>query len=134
MEFAWKHAETPRIVAMSAHTIVLILSATALSVTGQVLLKSGAYQLAGLNRLEFLLAAARDSRVLLGLVAWLAWAMCWLYVLRVAPLSKAYALTSLTYVLVPVASVYVLGEQIRRLHIAGIILIAAGIICVLAND
>ena len=119
---------------MSGRTIVLIVGAIALSVTGQVLLKAGVHQLAGLNRLEFLLAAARDIRILSGLVAWLLWAICWLYVLRVAPLSKAYALTSLTYVLIPVASVYLLGEEIRRAHVAGILLIAAGVACVLAND
>lgn len=118
---------------MSAKTMALILGAVALSAMGQVLLKSGAHQLAGLSRLEFLVAAARDIRVLSGLVAWLAWTVCWLYALRVAPLSKAYALTSLTYVLVPVASVYVLGEEVRRLHLAGLVLIAAGIACVLAD-
>ena len=66
--------------------------------------------------------------------AWAAWTLCWLHVLRVAPLSRAYGLTSLTYVLVPLASVYVLGEQVRRMHVAGIIMIAVGIACVLASD
>jgi drug/metabolite transporter (DMT)-like permease len=55
-------------------------------------------------------------------------------VLRVAPLSRAYGLTSLTYVLVPLASVYLFGEQVRRMHVAGIILITVGIACVLASD
>ena len=114
--------------------MVLILSAIAFSATGQVLLKSGAQHLAGLGRFEFLLAAARDVRVLSGLAAWIAWTLCWLYVLRVAPLSRAYGLTSLTYVLVPLASVYVLGEQVRRMHVAGIMLITVGIACVLASD
>jgi uncharacterized membrane protein len=54
---------------------------------------------------------ARDVRVLSGLAAWIAWTLCWLYVLRVAPLSRAYGLTSLSYVLVPLASVFVFGEQ-----------------------
>ena len=69
-----------------------------------------------------------------GLAAWIAWTICWLYVLRVAPLSRAYGLTSLTYVLIPLTSVYVFGEHVRRLHVAGIILIAVGIACVLAGD
>jgi uncharacterized membrane protein len=119
---------------MPEKTIGLILSAVALSATGQLLLKSGAQHLAGLGRFEFLLAAARDVRVLSGLATWIAWALCWLYVLRVAPLSRAYGLTSLSYVLVPLASVYFLGEQVRRMHVAGIILITVGIACVLASD
>jgi len=119
---------------MSGKTMVLILGAVACSATGQLLLKSGAQHLAGLGRFEFLLAAVRDVRVLSGLTAWIAWTLCWLYVLRVAPLSRAYGLTSLTYVLIPLASVYVFGEQIRRMHVAGIILITVGIACVLASD
>jgi drug/metabolite transporter (DMT)-like permease len=119
---------------MSGKTIVLILGAVAFSASGQLLLKSGAQHLAGLGRFEFLLAAARDVRVVSGLTAWIAWTLCWLYVLRVAPLARVYGLTSLTYVLVPLASVYIFGEQVRRMHVAGMILIAVGIACVLASD
>jgi undecaprenyl phosphate-alpha-L-ara4N flippase subunit ArnF len=119
---------------MQGKTMILILGAVAFSVVGQLLLKSGAQHLAGLGRLQFLLAAARDMHVLSGLVAWAASTVCWLYVLRVAPLSRAYVLTSLTYVLIPLASVYVFGEQIRRLHGLGTVLIIIGVACVLAGD
>jgi uncharacterized membrane protein len=119
---------------ISGKTIVLLLGAVAFSATGHLLLKAGAQHLAGLGRFDFLLAAARDVRVLSGLAAWIAWTLCWLYVLRVAPLSRAYGLTSLTYVLIPLASVYVFGEQLRPMHVVGIILITAGITCVLASD
>lgn len=118
---------------MPATTMVLILGAVAFSVVGQLLLKAGAQHLAGLGRLEFLLAVARDLHVLSGLAAWAASTVCWLYVLRVIPLSRAYVLTSLTYVLIPLASVYVLGEQLRPLHGVGIVLIVAGVACVLAG-
>src|SRR4051794_31049097 len=72
---------------LQGKTIALILSAVAFSATGQLFLKSGARHLTGLGRLAFLLAAARDLRVLSGLAAWAASTLCWLYVLRVAPLS-----------------------------------------------
>jgi multidrug transporter EmrE-like cation transporter len=114
--------------------MVLILGAVAFSVTGQLFLKSGARQLAGLGRLEFLLAAFRDVHVLSGLVAWTASTLCWLYVLRVAPLSRAYGLTSLTYVLILMASVHLFGEQVRRLHVVGTVLIVIGIACLLSGD
>jgi len=119
---------------MPGKTMVLILAAVAFSAVGQLFLKSGAQQLAGLGRLEFLLAAARDMQVLSGLLAWIASTLCWLYVLRVAPLSSAYGLTSLTYVLIPLASVYVFGEQVRRLQVVGIALIIMGVTCVLSGD
>jgi len=119
---------------MQGKTMVQILGAVALSAAGQLFLKSGAQHLAGLARLEFLLAAGRDIRVLSGLAAWAAATLCWLYVLRVAPLSRAYALYSLTYVLIPLASVFVFGEPLRRPHIIGSFLITLGIACVLAGD
>jgi undecaprenyl phosphate-alpha-L-ara4N flippase subunit ArnF len=73
-------------------------------------------------------------RVLSGLVAWTASTLCWLYVLRVTPLSRAYLLSSLTYVLIPVASVYVFGERIRPLHVAGMVLILVGVGCLITGD
>jgi uncharacterized membrane protein len=115
-------------------TVVLILGAVAFSALGQLLLKSGARHLAGLGRLEFLLAAARDMRVLSGLAAWAASTLCWLYVLRVTPLSRAYGLSSLTYVLVPLASIAVFGEQLRRVHALGMVLILLGVACLLSGD
>jgi len=119
---------------MQGKTIVLALGAVAFSAVGQLFLKSGARHLAPLGRLEFLLAATRDVHVLSGLAAWIASTLCWLYVLRVAPLSIAYGLTSLTYVLIPLASVYVFGEQLPRPHVVGIILIIMGVVCVLSGD
>ncbi len=119
---------------MQAKTMVLILGAVAFSAAGQLLLKSGAQHLAGLGRLEFLLAAARDLHVLSGLVAWAGSTICWLYVLRVAPLSRAYGLSSLTYLLIPLASVYVFGEQVRRLQALGTVLIIMGVACLVAGD
>ena len=118
---------------MQAKTLALILGAVAFSVMGQLFLKSGVQTLAG-HGLDFLLGAARDKYVLVGLVAWAASTICWLYVLRVAPLSRAYVLTSLTYVLIPLAGVYVFGERIRLLHGVGTALIIIGVACVAAAD
>ena len=119
---------------MQGKTLALILGAVAFSVVGQLFLKSGAQHLAALGRADFLIAAARDVRVLSGLVAWIASTLCWLYVLRVAPLSRAYGLTSLTYVFIFIASVFLYGEQVRRVHVVGTVLIVIGIACLLSGD
>ena len=119
---------------MPASTMILVLSAVSFSVMGQLLLKSGALRLGGLDRVAFLLGAARDAHVLAGLLCWAASTVCWLFVLRVAPLSRAYGLTSLTYVLILVASVYLFGEQVRRLHVFGTVLIIIGIACLLTGE
>lgn len=118
---------------MPGKTIVLIFVAVSCSTAGQLCLKSGAQLLGGLDGRAFLLAAARDARVLSGLVAWIASTASWLYVLRTTPLSRAYGLSSLTCVLIPLAGAYVFGEQIRPPHVVGILLIVMGIACVLAG-
>ena len=119
---------------MHGRTVLLILATAALSALGQLLLKSGAQQLVELNRFDFLLAAARNARVLTGLTAWIASTVCWLLVLRVAPLSRVYGLTSLTYVIVPLASIHVFGEQLRRVHAVGIALVITGIATLLSAE
>lgn len=119
---------------MQGKTLALVLAAVASSAAGQLLLKSGAQRLAGHGRVDFLLAALCDLHVLSGLAAWAASTVCWLYVLRVAPLSRAYGLTSLTYVLVLGVSVFLLGEQVRRVHVVGTLLIVVGIACLLTGE
>jgi multidrug transporter EmrE-like cation transporter len=119
---------------MQPKTLVLVLVAVLFSVAGQLFLKSGAQRAGGLGTVDFLLASARDVHVLAGLAAWAASTICWLCVLRVAPLSRAYGLTSLTYVLILLASVHLYGEQVRRLHVLGTALIVVGIACLLAGE
>jgi len=119
---------------MPGKTMILILGAVAFSALGQLFLKAGAGHLAVHGRVEFLLAAARDVHVLSGLAAWATSTVCWLYVLQVAPLSRAYLLSSLTYVLIPVASLYIFGEQLRLLHVVGMVLILMGVTCLLSGD
>jgi drug/metabolite transporter (DMT)-like permease len=119
---------------MHGKAIVLILGAVGLSAAGQLFLKAGARHLSGLGRLEFLLAAPRHTHVLAGLLAWTASTLCWLYVLRVMPLSRAYLMTSLTYVIIPLAGVFVFGEQMRRLHAVGMVLIIIGVACLLPGE
>ena len=119
---------------MQSKTMALILGAVMFSALGQMFLKSGAQRHAGLGRPEFLLAAARDVHVLSGLAAWAASTVCWLYVLRVAPLSRAYLLSSLTYVVIPIMSIFIFGEQLRRMHVMGMILILVGVACLLSGD
>lgn len=119
---------------MQTGTLALVLGAVVFSAVGQVLLKAGAQLVAGQGRGAFLASALGNARVLLGLAAWGVSTICWLHVLRAAPLSRAYGLTSLTYVLVLFAGVHFFGEEVRRVHIAGTVLIVIGITCLLQGD
>jgi multidrug transporter EmrE-like cation transporter len=119
---------------MPAKTIALIVGAVVFSVLGQLFLKSGAGHISTLNRGEFLFAAARDSHIVMGIASLAASTICWLYVLRVAPLSRTYGITSLTYVITPMASVFLFGEQMRRVHVVGTLLIVVGIAFLVSGD
>lgn len=119
---------------MHEKTMILVAGAVAFSAAGQLLLKSGARDLTTFGRFEFLLAAVQSPYVLAGLAAWSASTLCWLYVLRSAPLSRVYGFTSLTFVLVTLASVYLFGEPLRRLHGVGTVLIVVGVACLLSGD
>ena len=119
---------------MNGRTLMTLLGSVLFSVAGQLMLKTGADRIAETTGMQFLHAASRDTRVLAGLAAWVASTILWLYVLRAAPLSRAYGLTSLTYVLILVASVAFYGEQVRRVHVIGTALIVIGIACLLSGD
>ena len=119
---------------MPAKTMGLILAAVVFSAIGQLFLKAGAEHVAGHSRLGFLLAAFRDPHILSGIASWAASTLCWLYVLRVTPLSRAYGLTSLTYVLVLVGSIWLFREPVRPLHVLGTLLIVVGVACLLSGE
>jgi drug/metabolite transporter (DMT)-like permease len=74
------------------------------------------------------------SRVLLSPVLWGAAVLygvvtiLWVMLLREVDLARAYPLMALTYVLVPAASVLLLGEKVGSSYLVGVALIVAGII------
>ena len=119
---------------MPATTLAFVLGAVVFSATGQLLLKAGAQRVEAAAGPRFLIAALADGRVVLGLAAWALSTICWLYVLRTASLSRAYGLTNLTYVLVLFASVFLLGEGVRRMDVAGTVLIVIGIAFLLSGE
>ena len=53
--------------------------------------------------------------------------LAWIYVLKVLPLSIAYPLTALAYIIVPVMSYFLVGEKITVATIAGSLVIMLGI-------
>lgn len=118
---------------MSLQTLLLVLGSVVFSVAGQLLLKSGTQHVVARDHVYFVVAALQNGRILAGLAAWIASTLCWLFVLRVAPLSRAYGLTSLTYVFILISSVVIYGEQVRRVHVLGTLLIVAGIGCLITG-
>ena len=106
---------------MSSLAIVLTVAVVLGMASGQILFKlaSGQGDLAHILVSPVFWAAA----ILYGAVT-----ILWVMLLREIDLSRAYPFVAITYVLVPAASVVILGEKVGPWYLAGVVLIVAGII------
>jgi drug/metabolite transporter (DMT)-like permease len=103
-----------------------LLVGSVLGAAGQVLLKTGADGATSLNDYA-------NLRILLGLGCYVLGTVCWLLALARLPLSKVYPFTILTFVLVYVGSVYILGERISIALAVGLVLVFSGLVVILAS-
>jgi undecaprenyl phosphate-alpha-L-ara4N flippase subunit ArnE len=97
-----------------------------LAAAGVVLLKTGANGAASL-------ADYANLRILLGLASYAVGTVFWVLALARLPLSKVYPFTILTFVLVYVASVYVLGERLSVTLAIGVLLVLSGLVVIVAS-
>jgi multidrug transporter EmrE-like cation transporter len=119
---------------MSVMTWFLILSGVALNAAAQLLLKSATKPLAQFTAFN---ADVLGSSIGIlfkslpfwgGMVCYGASLCVWLAALSKAPVSTAYPMLSLGYVVVAIASVAWLGESMTPLKVAGIVLICLGVV------
>ncbi len=107
----------------------MIAVAMTLGVTGQFLFKSG---LAG-KHVELSPAMIRlffTPHIFMGLVCYFASTFFYLSALSKLPLSIAYPLISITYILVFIVSIFFLGEKYSHVKLLGNIFIIAGVILI----
>ncbi|HUY84298.1 MAG TPA: SMR family transporter [Steroidobacteraceae bacterium] len=121
---------------MSIVTWALILSGVLLNAAAQLLLKAAARPLAGLTRFDAATLAAGVALLLRSATFWAgmccyAVSVCvWIAALAKAPVSVAYPMLSLGYVVVAAASVLWLGETLSPAKVLGIALICLGVVLV----
>jgi multidrug transporter EmrE-like cation transporter len=124
---------------MSWITWAMILSGVGLNAAAQLLLKVATRPLAHFS--EFNAATLADSVAILlksppfwaGMVCYAASVCVWLAALSKAPVSTAYPMLSLGYVVVAAVSVMWLGESMTLAKAMGIALICAGVVLVSAS-
>ena len=98
------------VLGMAAGQLLFKIGADGLTASGGRLLSTGGAVLAG-------------ALALYGLTT-----IAWIWVLQRADLGKTYPLTALAFVLVPVASHFVLGESFTPRYAIGCVLLVAGIV------
>jgi multidrug transporter EmrE-like cation transporter len=117
-------------------SFLLIIFSVALGIAGQVSLKYGvrmATEKTSFGSLDpgsvltFLQGAAANKFVLLGFVCYLISAASWLVILSRVPLSIAYPMISIGYIVVVMLSKHVDHKPVTALQIAGTLLICAGV-------
>ena len=117
---------------MSAKTIYLILLCAALLTTGQVFWKHGLDKMGGFNPGVHsfwgkLLALCSCPQVIIGTLIYIGATLLWLNVLSNAPLSIAYPLMSISYVLGVVAAHLIFREVVPPTRWLGTAIVCLGI-------
>ncbi|MDR5683107.1 MAG: hypothetical protein QN163_03655 [Armatimonadota bacterium] len=111
--------------------VLLILLSVVLGAVGQILLKAGAVRLGAIPDVGMLLwRIATSPHILGGFLLYGVASVLWIVVLSRAPLSLAYPMLSLGYVIVLLASAFLFQEIIPAVRIAGIAAIVFGLILV----
>jgi multidrug transporter EmrE-like cation transporter len=108
---------------MRAHPMIALLVAACLAAIGQLCLKAGAT--GAVRPTDFM-----NARLAVGLAAYAAGTLVWIWALSKVPLSIAYGFTALTFVLVFLGSGQILGEKISLTTGAGLLAILFGFLLV----
>jgi multidrug transporter EmrE-like cation transporter len=130
MDSIRRWAQQQVVIARQNMTVVLlILVAVLLGATAQILLKAGAIRLGAIPDVGTLLwRIATSPHILGGFLLYGVAGILWIVVLSRAPLSLAYPMLSLGYVVVLLASAFLFGEVIPALRLLGIAVIIVGLI------
>ena len=111
-----------------ATTIMLFLG---LATFTQIAFKWGGGDLEKLDfGAEWFRTLLRSPAVGLAILGYIVMFVVWMHILQRTSLAKAFTMTGLVYVTVPVAAWLLFNERIGLLHAAGIALIIAGVILI----
>ena len=111
---------------MTRINVLLLLSASFAAAVGQLFFKLGAS--GKTHVLGFL-----NWQILSGVVFYLTGAAVWVYVLSMEKLTDTYAFTALTFVIVYVGGVFILGEKLSPWTVMGVLLVLLGLYLIVAG-
>ena len=109
---------------MTLASFAFILTGVLLNAGAQLLLK------AGTNAAPLGLRLAIEPHILAGLACYVVSVVVWVVALSKVPVSMAYPMLSIGYVLNAIAAYYLLGETLTPMRLAGIGVIIVGVFIV----
>ena len=105
---------------MSPITLACLIVGSTCAAAGQLFLKLGATD--QVRFIDFV-----NWQVALGFAFYGFGAVLWVYAMSKAPLVAIYPFTVLTFVLVYLASYFILGESLRQMGIVGVLVVLVGL-------
>lgn len=111
---------------------LLFIAAVLLDTLGTTLFKHGTNQLTASTKtgcqghLDNIIAALKRKEITIGVIVYIVEYIVWIGFLSTTPLSIAYPLSSITIVLILLASTFFLGEKVGKNRWLGGLLIIAG--------
>jgi multidrug transporter EmrE-like cation transporter len=114
-------------------SLLLLLISVSFSIGGQLMLKAAMDRVGRIGGAEIAAAgdtlarAAREPRLWLGLFLFGISAIFWLVVLSRVPLSVAYPIVGISYILIVLLGRFVLNEPVPALRWIGVMVVAAGV-------
>jgi multidrug transporter EmrE-like cation transporter len=114
-------------------SLLLLLISVSFSIGGQLMLKAAMDRVGRIGGAEIAAAgdtlarAAKEPRLWIGLFLFGISAIFWLVVLSRVPLSVAYPIVGISYILIVLLGRFVLNEPVPALRWLGVLVVAAGI-------
>lgn len=115
---------------LASSLIPLFAATIACDVVGQLCFKIGANRLPahdGPERGAFLRGLLSDGWLLAGIAAYVGQLIIWVRILSMMPLSAAFPIASLTFLVVALACRVFLSERLDASQFAGVVLVMAGV-------
>lgn len=124
--------EVRHLVQFTSSPIAMLLASIVLGSTGQLLLKngmntSGKSTAVGMAAIVAAIKTIPNPWVLTGFICYGISSILWLMILKKVPLSTAYPMISLSYVIVVLLSAVILREHVRWQTYMGLLFIVVGV-------
>jgi drug/metabolite transporter (DMT)-like permease len=118
---------------MNPATIGLLLISIVLGASGQLMFKGAARTLppfSEMGLLKLLVTMFTTPLILAGFSCFFISALMWIVAIRSVPLSVAYPMVALSYIIIFTGSALLYGESISWKHAVGAMLIVSGILLI----
>ncbi len=112
--------------------LLWLIPAILLSTTGELFLKRGMNEVGALDftsgaAMHTILKVALNPNIWIGFIGFGGGSLFWLSVISRVPLSLAYPMLGLNYIIIAVESWIFLGESLNLMHFAGAVIVGIGV-------